>query len=401
MPVEPDPRRRPRRARPSPPRSRAPSTCASGIGSSKNSHACIGRTSTRDPAGAMHRVPVLEQDRRAFGGDDRAPHERAHRVRRHRRGTGRVADVRLVREEQDLQVAGRASAPAAARAARRAAARGPRRRSATVSTAASVGARSGAREPGGEPKVTSRGRPAPTARSSPRPPRTAPRPRGPGSSAASFVDAQAGPGWRCRASSATNTPAGHPINAPTTGMRKNPATAPATPATSTHPGRPAAVARRPLNHVGAAMPSHPDHPDHDHRRPSPTAPGARPRPQITAAPAISSNPGRIGTTTPIRPDQHHQSQQDLDAVHPRIMTGPAADAASIEACRRSGSAHERARNRSPWRCRGRSRRGATATRGGSRWTAASFACPTSQDLLARRGLHQGRPAELLLQRRAS
>ena len=150
----------------------------------------------------------------------------------------------------------------------------------TVSTAASVGGRSGARESGGEPQVTSRGQASThSARSSPRPPRTAPRPRGPGSSARPSWTPRRGPGWRCRASSATNTPAGHPINAPTTGIRKNPPPPRPRPATSTHPGRPAAVARRPLDPRRRHDAEDRDHPDHGHRPPAPRRPGARPRPR--------------------------------------------------------------------------------------------------------------------------
>ena len=50
----------------------------------------------------MHRVRVLEQDRRSLLWHDRASNERAHRVDGHRARAGRVADVRLVEEHADL-----------------------------------------------------------------------------------------------------------------------------------------------------------------------------------------------------------------------------------------------------------------------------------------------------------
>ena len=51
---------------------------------------------------AMHRVRVLEQDGRSFLRHDGAANERAHRVDGHRARAGRVADVRLVEEQADL-----------------------------------------------------------------------------------------------------------------------------------------------------------------------------------------------------------------------------------------------------------------------------------------------------------
>ncbi len=50
----------------------------------------------------MHGVRVLEQDRRALGRDERAPHHRRERPERHRGHAGRVPDVRLVEEQADL-----------------------------------------------------------------------------------------------------------------------------------------------------------------------------------------------------------------------------------------------------------------------------------------------------------
>ena len=54
--------------------------------------------------GSMHRVGVLEQDRRPLLRHDGAADERAHRVDGHRARAGRVADVRLVRQQADLDV---------------------------------------------------------------------------------------------------------------------------------------------------------------------------------------------------------------------------------------------------------------------------------------------------------
>ena len=61
----------------------------------------------------VHRVPVLEQHRRARRRHHRAPHERAQAVHGHRRGAGRIPDVRLVREQErgDVMVAHRPLQP--------------------------------------------------------------------------------------------------------------------------------------------------------------------------------------------------------------------------------------------------------------------------------------------------
>ena len=56
-----------------------------------------------DAVDAMHRVRVLEQDRRALSGHDRAPCERAHRPDRHRDRAGRVPDVRLTEQQARLE----------------------------------------------------------------------------------------------------------------------------------------------------------------------------------------------------------------------------------------------------------------------------------------------------------
>ena len=58
----------------------------------------IGRTEGR----AMHRVRMLEQDRRSFLRDDGTANERAHRVDRHRGDTGGVAHVRLGGKDADV-----------------------------------------------------------------------------------------------------------------------------------------------------------------------------------------------------------------------------------------------------------------------------------------------------------
>ena len=52
----------------------------------------------------MHRVRVLEQDRRTFLRHDRAAGERAHGVHGHRGHAGRVSHVGLVREQEHLDV---------------------------------------------------------------------------------------------------------------------------------------------------------------------------------------------------------------------------------------------------------------------------------------------------------
>ena len=54
----------------------------------------------------VHRVRVLEQDRAAFRRHQRASHERAHAVDRHRRRPRRVPDVRLVEQEARGHVVG-------------------------------------------------------------------------------------------------------------------------------------------------------------------------------------------------------------------------------------------------------------------------------------------------------
>ena len=295
----------------------------------------------------------------------------------------------------------RASLPAAARAARRAERARSTSSIVTVSTAASVGGRPGACEPAGEPQVTSRARPRPTARSS-----------------------------RRHATNCTATPMPRPFSASIRGRPGGTEVAMPRELGDEHPGGPPdqradhrdqeesrhrpghAGQQHPPGHAGrrGSTTAHPrrrrDADDRDHARsrprpPSPTVPGARPaprspRPRRSAAARAGSARRRrsVRPTSPV-------PISDLDArspAHHDRSRAPTPLASS--ACRRSGSAHERARNRSPSAIpraiEARTRRRRVVVRGGR-----PRAPPVQprQDLLARRGLHEGRPDRLLLQRR--